>query len=253
MLLGIYNYTTILSYLNLFVGFLGIGLASSNNYNLATICLLISGICDMFDGLVSRSKKNRTVFEKRYGIQIDSLADIISFGCLPIFINYALIKNHDNLPDNHQERLLSIKSPELYILFWFIGSFYMLATLIRLSYFNTISEENLHKKIPNNNPKIFIGIPVTFSAIVFPCVILIYSIISKISEKYNLKNQINLNYIIINIYFILLMFLTFLFVFPKIKIKKPKKKCINILSFFSCLMIILLILFKSFEAIKLNR
>ncbi|CAP18234.1 CDP-diacylglycerol-serine O-phosphatidyltransferase [Candidatus Phytoplasma mali] len=247
MLLGIYNYTTILSYLNLFMGFLGIGLALGDKYLLATICLLIAGICDMFDGLVSRSKKNRTIFEKKYGIQIDSLADIISFGCLPIFINYALIQNDDI---QAPKSLLSIRGePQIYILFWFISSFYVLAALIRLSYFNAISEEKLQDKIPNNNPQFFIGIPVTFSAIIFPFIILIKTIISKIFKR-NQEILINLNYIIINIYFILVMVLTFLFVFPKIKIKKPTKKYINILSFFSCLVIFLLIFLQLFTAIE---
>ncbi|MGA0448005.1 MAG: CDP-alcohol phosphatidyltransferase family protein [Candidatus Phytoplasma pyri] len=250
MLLGIYNYTTILSYLNLFVGFLGIVLALNNNYKIATICLLIAGICDMFDGLVSRSKKNRTIFEKKYGIQIDSLADMISFGCLPIFINYSLITNLIG----EECYLLSIKVPKPYFLFWFISYFYILAALIRLSYFNAISEKKLKNKNPNNNSQFFIGIPVTFSAIIFPCIILIESIISKIVKENKIKFLDNnlISNIIINIYFILLMILTFLFVFSKIKIKKPTKNCINILSFFSCLMIILLILFKSYDSINLK-
>ena len=48
----------------------------------------------MFDGKIARTKKNRTEVEKRFGIQIDSLADIICFGVAPSLIAYRMGMNH---------------------------------------------------------------------------------------------------------------------------------------------------------------
>ena len=49
-------------------------------------CLMFSGVCDMFDGKVASTKKERTRSEKRFGIQIDSLSDLVCFGVLPAVI-----------------------------------------------------------------------------------------------------------------------------------------------------------------------
>lgn len=65
MFLGFYNYTVILTYLNLLSGFTGI-ILSIQNYNFvnASIFLLISGIFDIFDGFISRLKTKRSIQEK---------------------------------------------------------------------------------------------------------------------------------------------------------------------------------------------
>ena len=83
---------------------------------MAVVCLAVSGFCDMFDGKIARTKKNRTEVEKRFGIQIDSLADIICFGVAPSLIAYRMGMNH----------IVGIA----------ILMFYVLAGLIRLAWFN---------------------------------------------------------------------------------------------------------------------
>ena len=85
-MLGIYNYTVILTYLGMLSGFAGILFLLNGNVRGALICLMISGVCDMFDGKVASTKKDRTRSEKRFGIQIDSLSDLICFGVLPALI-----------------------------------------------------------------------------------------------------------------------------------------------------------------------
>lgn len=50
---------------------------------LAIFCLLLSGLPDSADGRIARTKKNRSEQEKHFGIQIDSLNNIICFGVLP--------------------------------------------------------------------------------------------------------------------------------------------------------------------------
>ena len=86
--IGVYDYTVIVTYLSLVSGVVGMSLAFQGKIGAAIICLAISGICDMFDGVIARTKKNRTQDEKNFGIQIDSLCDAISFGVFPAVLCY---------------------------------------------------------------------------------------------------------------------------------------------------------------------
>lgn len=87
-MLGIYDYTVVLTYVSLMVSIGGMMLSVNGHLNLAVLCLAISGLCDMFDGKIARTKKDRTEEEKCFGIQIDSLCDIVCFGVGPAIICY---------------------------------------------------------------------------------------------------------------------------------------------------------------------
>ena len=89
--MGFYNYTVILTYLSLISALFGTHLAFKGNFSGALICLLLSGAFDSFDGMVARTKKDRTEEEKKFGIQIDSLADMFSFGIFPAIIGYTMM------------------------------------------------------------------------------------------------------------------------------------------------------------------
>ena len=75
-MLGFYNYTVILTYIGLLVGFGGILSAMGGNTLGAILCLMGSGLCDMFDGKIAATME-RTPSEKQFGIQIDSLSDLL--------------------------------------------------------------------------------------------------------------------------------------------------------------------------------
>lgn len=145
-MIGFYNYTVILTYISALSALVGIFMAVQGNPLAAIICLMISGFCDMFDGQIARTKKNRTEQEKKYGIQIDSLADVISFGVLPAVIGY------------------SLGMTEWY--YMIILGIYMLAALIRLAYFN-VSEEERQQKTTEKR-KSYEGLPVPNCAIALP-------------------------------------------------------------------------------------
>ena len=85
-MIGFYNYTVWLTFIGMLSSVTGIGLAVQGRIVPAVICLMFSGFCDMFDGIVARTKKDRTDEEKRFGIQLDSLSDIVCFGVLPFVI-----------------------------------------------------------------------------------------------------------------------------------------------------------------------
>lgn len=189
-ILGFYGYWVILTYLSVVSAITGVFFAFNGKIKEAMICLLISGICDMFDGTVARTAK-RTDMEKNFGLQIDSLADIISFAVLPISIGYSLfINNYDS---------------SLFRTFFTVTvmSIYGLAALIRLAYFN-VTEEEFNKK--KTKREYYEGLPVTNAGFAIPT---IYSIC------------LCLNFQIHEIYNVVLILIAIAFV-SKIHIPKVK-------------------------------
>ncbi len=93
-MIGYYNYTVILTYTSLVSSLVGIFFAAGvgggePQPDYAVICLMISGLCDMFDGKIARTR-SRTESEKNFGIQIDFLCDLVCFGVLPAAIGYSI-------------------------------------------------------------------------------------------------------------------------------------------------------------------
>jgi CDP-diacylglycerol--serine O-phosphatidyltransferase len=144
-MLGFYNYTVVLTYIGMLSAFCGILLAGSGNIDGAVLCLMTSGICDMFDGPIARTME-RTPEEKKFGIQIDSLSDLISFGVLPGVILYRIT----------EASMWGIVAAALYVL----------CALIRLAYFNVMEEER--QKQTTEARTCYQGLPVTVSAILIP-------------------------------------------------------------------------------------
>ena len=156
LFIGYYKIWVMLTYLSVVSAIVGMSFALSGSIALAIICLMVCGFCDMFDGPVARRKK-RNEREKSYGIQIDGLADLVSFGVFPVVIGYALGFG-DLSPDSNSLRL---------IIFIAIASFFVLAALIRLAYFNAVEIELQSKK---EKRKHYVGMPVTFVSIIIPLV-----------------------------------------------------------------------------------
>ncbi len=148
-MLGFYDYTVILTYLGVVSSIIGMSFAVEQHYLYAVICLLISGLCDMFDGAVARTKKNRTEMEKKNGIQLDSLADVVCFGAFPAVIGYCLGMEY-----------------KYSLLFAVTGALYVLCAIIRLAYFNVTEEER--QKSTDGKRKFYQGLPVTSAALIFP-------------------------------------------------------------------------------------
>ena len=147
-MLGIYNYTVILTYLGMLSGFAGILFAFEGQLWAALGCLMFSGVCDMFDGKVASTKKERTRSEKRFGIQIDSLSDLVCFGVLPSVIVYSL--------GGSKLRVVAC-------------GVYVLCALIRLAWFNV--DEESRQDFDTGRRKVYLGLPVTSAAGVFPLLI----------------------------------------------------------------------------------
>lgn len=70
--------------LNVFCGFLSIIQTSEGNYQLAAIFIIVAAIFDAFDGIVARLLGTSS----RFGVELDSLSDVVSFGAAPAFLIY---------------------------------------------------------------------------------------------------------------------------------------------------------------------
>lgn len=73
--------------LNLFSGCIGVLLAFQGNYSGAFIAIIISAVFDFFDGFAARLLKAYSPMGK----ELDSLADVVSFGVVPGAIVYSLL------------------------------------------------------------------------------------------------------------------------------------------------------------------
>ena len=171
-MIGFYDYTVILTYLSLLSASAGIvlSLSGSGHPYLGSFFLLFCGLCDAFDGKVARTKENRTRMECNFGIQIDSLSDLVAFGVLPACIGVALM---------HTSPFLHVALPaKTRIWYCLAGKFllhailvlYILAAMIRLAYFNVTEEERQQQETGSRT--YYTGLPVTSAALIFPFVLL---------------------------------------------------------------------------------
>ncbi|MGH9262186.1 MAG: CDP-diacylglycerol--serine O-phosphatidyltransferase, partial [Acidimicrobiales bacterium] len=99
---------------NLFFGIWAIVLASQGAFYRAGWFIVFAGVLDLLDGRVARLSKTGT----RFGAELDSLVDIVSFGVAPAFLMYQLA--------------FSVAGPAA----WVFCYFYVMAVAIRLARFN---------------------------------------------------------------------------------------------------------------------
>lgn len=171
-MIGIYDYTVVLTYLSLLSAGTGIVVALGGNGHpyLGIFFLLFCGLCDAFDGKVASTKKNRSDMERKFGIQIDSLSDLIAFGVLPTCIGAAFIRVSPNLNNVLNGDGIAWYCVLLKVLIFGILILYTLTALIRLAYFNVTEEER--QSTETGARKYYLGLPVTSASIIFPSVAL---------------------------------------------------------------------------------
>ncbi len=77
---------TLFTVLNMFCGFLSIIQVSDGKFVEAGYFILLAGVFDSLDGVMARLTKSTS----RFGVEIDSLSDVVSFGAAPAFLVYKL-------------------------------------------------------------------------------------------------------------------------------------------------------------------
>ena len=114
---------------NLFFGIWSMVLASRGDFYRASWYIVFAGILDALDGRVARLSKTGT----RFGAELDSLVDVISFGVAPAFLIYMLVFWNAGQAE------------------WIFCFFYVMAAAIRLARFN-VTQAGVAKHA-------FIGLP----------------------------------------------------------------------------------------------
>ncbi|MCL1914278.1 MAG: CDP-alcohol phosphatidyltransferase family protein [Eubacteriaceae bacterium] len=209
-MIGYYNVSVILTYFSVVVSVYGTLFALNNQISFALLCLMVCGLCDMFDGTIA-AKVDRTENEKKFGVQIDSLCDVLNFGMFPAIIGYAI-----GLRD-----------------FWSISCMaaFILAAVIRLAFFN-VDEDIRQRETPDQSRAYYRGLPVTSVAMIIPFFVM--------------GNAVITQFTLMVYYPILLLMLAFFFLLD-FKVKKPKGISIWVMCFIG--MIVFFIVYKWGELI----
>lgn len=135
------DFANTLTLLGLMFSYLSVIFAIHKQFYAALICMILSGIIDLFDGYVAR-KSQRTELQSQVGKQLDSIVDVCSFGFAPATFAYCF-----GLSDAISVVLLIV---------------YVAMNALRLAYFNStgLSIEG--------GEEYFTGLPVTYAAMFIP-------------------------------------------------------------------------------------
>ena len=181
MIIGVYTIPTLVTYLGLICSFSSCILAMNKRFDIAVILFILAGLFDLFDGVVAR-KLNKTEKEEQFGIQIDTVIDVFSFGVTPIIIAINMGLNT--------------------VLDYAILGIYLATATMRLAYFNYL----MLQKNDDEPIKYYTGLPVTYSALI-------------LNITYLFMNILNSNFIIV--LRLVYVFIALLYIL-KVKIAKPK-------------------------------
>ena len=129
---------------NVFCGFYSFIAALNDKYFLAAWAIVLAIIFDVLDGRIARMTKTTSAF----GMQYDSLADVISFGMAPAFLCYAwVLKPFGRVG-------------------WMAAFLYLLCATLRLARFNTTK--------PDIQGQYFIGLATPAAAAVIASIIIAF-------------------------------------------------------------------------------
>lgn len=176
--------------LNIFCGYLSILYTSQADFKMAAIFIIVAAIFDTMDGIVARLLDTTS----KFGVELDSLSDIVSFGAAPSFLVYKAYA--------YQFGVWGI----------IISSLILIFGALRLARFNVMLDD-----IKNKGD--FTGLPIPLSAITISTLVITYYDKGKLSEPYD------------SLFLPLIILLSILMVskirynaFPKLKDRNLKEK-----------------------------
>lgn len=141
---GIYILPNLFTTLNIFCGFYAVIAAVNGATNAAAIAILVAAIFDALDGKIARA----THTTSRFGLEYDSLADLISFGLAPGLMTY-----------------LWVLKP-LGRLGWLAAFLFMVCGALRLARFNT--------QVDSVKRDYFVGLPIPAAAAMLAATVLLH-------------------------------------------------------------------------------
>jgi CDP-diacylglycerol---serine O-phosphatidyltransferase len=172
---GIYLLPNLITLSSMFAGFYSIVASFNSDYERAAWAILVASVFDVLDGWVARMTHTAT----RFGIEIDSLSDAISFGVAPGVLVYSW----------------SLQS--FGKIGWLAAFFLVACAALRLARFNVQmgSEEKKH----------FTGLPSPAAALMIATTVLAYQeVIDTLKELHfaGLADMISLDYWVLALTFV---------------------------------------------------
>jgi CDP-diacylglycerol--serine O-phosphatidyltransferase len=173
---GIYILPSLLTMMSLFLGFYSIVKSFNSEYEVAAWAIMGAAIFDVLDGWVARITHTAT----RFGIEIDSLSDVISFGVAPGILVYTwTLQSFGRLG-------------------W-LGAFFLVAcAALRLARFNV--------QMGSTEKKHFTGMPTPAAAIMIATTVLAYEEVIQILEHVGMiwmANAVRTDYWVLVLTFLL--------------------------------------------------
>jgi len=160
---GIYILPNLFTSLNIFFGFYAVISSINGNFVTAAIAVLIAFLFDALDGKIARATNTTS----RFGVEYDSLADLVSFGLAPGLMMY-----------------LWFLQP-LGRLGWLASFLFMACGALRLARFNTQAAS-----VSNDH---FVGLPIPAAAVMIATTVLL-------CNRMGLGSSANKIYILIELY-----------------------------------------------------
>lgn len=141
---GIYILPNLITASSLFAGFYSMVASLNGNFSTAAIWIFISAICDGLDGKVARM----TGTTSKFGVEFDSLADLVAFGVTPALLMYAwALKPFGRLG-------------------WVAAFLFLVCAALRLARFNV--------QVDTVESKRFVGLPTPASACMVASTVLLF-------------------------------------------------------------------------------
>ncbi|MCL2243552.1 MAG: CDP-diacylglycerol--serine O-phosphatidyltransferase [Treponema sp.] len=214
---GIYILPSLFTCGNMCFGMLSIFSSIEGNFITAAWFLIGALACDIMDGRIARMTKTTSEF----GLQLDSLSDLVSFGTAPAVMMYMLVLN------------------SMGKIGFAIAILFVLCSALRLARFNALA----HSGEPQKH---FVGLPTPASAGVIISFVLSYQLLAPAEFSLNFNTipaLMELMPAFFNIMPIVIVVLSFLMVsnIPYMSFKKLKLTRVRTIQFFA-LVIVLIIL-----------
>ncbi|MDM8551197.1 CDP-diacylglycerol--serine O-phosphatidyltransferase [Desulfobacterales bacterium HSG2] len=162
---GIYVLPNIFTSLNIFFGFYSVIASIDGKFVAAAISILIAGVFDALDGRIARATKTTS----RFGIEYDSLADVVSFGVAPGLMMY----------------LWALRP--LGRIGWLAAFLFVTCGALRLARFNT--------QLGSISSKHFVGLPIPLAATMNAATILF-------CDKFGIQESVNPVLVMVMLYFL---------------------------------------------------
>ena len=219
---GIFIIPSLITCGNMTFGILSIFSSISNNFITASWCLIAALVCDILDGRIARMTKTTSEF----GMQLDSLSDLVSFGMAPALMMYLMV-------------LKTMGKIGIAIAVLFV-----LCSALRLARFNVAAHQATQSGKTNKH---FIGLPTPASAGLLISFVLSYELLDPEGNVFNSKtipDLMNLMPFFYNMVPIALVVLSFLMVsnIPYTSFKKLKLTRVRTIELLTLLIVLIILI-----------